>query len=172
MPTKITQLTALTSVDGTDILPVVDDVSGTPVTKKITVANLAASLNSLSTGALATIAQLNTTSSGLVTTSSPLAAVGTGKGWLKVGPIIIQWGYLTPSQQETAVSLPTPWPNGFLSGSASIGETFTDANAYTDNSLIWGIYPASNTTITIMSNLRISNATAVYKKMYWIAIGY
>lgn len=33
---KISQLTTLVTIDATDIIPVVDDVSGTPVTKKIT----------------------------------------------------------------------------------------------------------------------------------------
>lgn len=38
--TKITALTELTSAATTDILPIVDDPGGTPITKKITVANL------------------------------------------------------------------------------------------------------------------------------------
>ena len=41
---KITALTALTAADSTDLFVVVDDVSGTPTTKKITAANLAASI--------------------------------------------------------------------------------------------------------------------------------
>ena len=41
---KITALTALTAADGTDLFVVVDDVSGTPTTKNITAANLAASI--------------------------------------------------------------------------------------------------------------------------------
>lgn len=36
---KITQLSALTSLDDTDLMVVVDDVAGTATTKKITVAN-------------------------------------------------------------------------------------------------------------------------------------
>jgi hypothetical protein len=39
---KITELTALTTVDDADLLAIVDDVAGTPETKKITVANLLA----------------------------------------------------------------------------------------------------------------------------------
>lgn len=39
---KITQLTALTSVDLADVVPIVDDPGGSPITKKITVANLLA----------------------------------------------------------------------------------------------------------------------------------
>lgn len=37
---KITALTELTSVAPTDVLAIVDDPGGSPVTKKITVANL------------------------------------------------------------------------------------------------------------------------------------
>lgn len=38
--TKISALSALTAVDPDDLVPIVDDPAGTPVTKKITVANL------------------------------------------------------------------------------------------------------------------------------------
>jgi hypothetical protein len=37
---KITELDALTEVDATDLLAIVDDPSGSPITKKITVSNL------------------------------------------------------------------------------------------------------------------------------------
>jgi len=37
---KVTELTALTSPAGEDLLLIVDDPSGTPVTKKVTVSNL------------------------------------------------------------------------------------------------------------------------------------
>ena len=37
---KITELTELTTVADADIIPIVDDVAGTPITKKITFANL------------------------------------------------------------------------------------------------------------------------------------
>lgn len=37
---KISELTALTAVSGDDLLVIVDDPAGTPVTKKVTVANL------------------------------------------------------------------------------------------------------------------------------------
>jgi hypothetical protein len=41
---KVTDLTELTSVDASDLLPIIDDPSGTPVTKKITRANLVSGL--------------------------------------------------------------------------------------------------------------------------------
>ena len=37
---KISELPALTSISGDDLLVIVDDPSGTPTTKKVTVANL------------------------------------------------------------------------------------------------------------------------------------
>lgn len=37
---KISELTALTTISGDDLLVIVDDPAGTPVTKKVTVANL------------------------------------------------------------------------------------------------------------------------------------
>ena len=37
---KISELTALTTISGGDLLVIVDDPTGTPVTKKVTVANL------------------------------------------------------------------------------------------------------------------------------------
>ena len=37
---KISELTALTAPAGEDLLVIIDDPSGTPVTKKVTVANL------------------------------------------------------------------------------------------------------------------------------------
>ena len=62
---KITALTELTSVDSADLLAIVDDPSGTPITKKITKANL---VNSIPTSAItsgtfadARIAQSNVT---------------------------------------------------------------------------------------------------------------
>ncbi len=42
---KITQLSALTALDDTDLLVVVDDVAGTATTKKITVANAKSGLS-------------------------------------------------------------------------------------------------------------------------------
>ena len=44
---KITQLTALTDLASGDLFVVVDSVDGTPVSKKITAANVANYINSL-----------------------------------------------------------------------------------------------------------------------------
>lgn len=47
MATKITELTAMTTAASADVLPIVDDPAGTPLTQKITAANLAASIRTL-----------------------------------------------------------------------------------------------------------------------------
>jgi hypothetical protein len=62
--TKFTELTANTDIASADIVPMVDDPAGTPVTKKITGANLAASIRTLNaataTGAdVAVVANVN-----------------------------------------------------------------------------------------------------------------
>lgn len=52
MTIGITELTALTTAEAADVLPIVEDPAGTPETKKITAANLAASLRTLNAGVL------------------------------------------------------------------------------------------------------------------------
>ena len=52
-PIKITQLTELTTPAGADILPIVDDVAGTPTTKKVTVNNLLSLAPTVNTGTAA-----------------------------------------------------------------------------------------------------------------------
>lgn len=52
MSSKITELTANTSLEGGDLIPVVDDPGGTPLTQKITFTNFIASIVSLLSAAL------------------------------------------------------------------------------------------------------------------------
>lgn len=114
-----------------------------------------------------------------VTTPTPIDALLADIGY-EVLPSgrIIQWGVLTPSARLTSVTLPKPFPNKCLNVQVSIGEDFTDAGAYEDNSLIWGGYPGNSigteltTSITVMSNLRVRNELATYRRMYWQATGY
>jgi hypothetical protein len=56
MPIKVTQLTELTSISGTTVIPVID-VAGAPVSKKATVTNIAAQILS---GNAATTTKLQT----------------------------------------------------------------------------------------------------------------
>jgi len=52
MTKKITELTEMTTPVGTDLLPVVDDPGGTPLTQKLTFTNLIAAVVSLLSAAL------------------------------------------------------------------------------------------------------------------------
>lgn len=63
---RITELTALTTLSDTDVFPVVDDPSGTPVTKKITALTLKNYVQSL-------LGATGTSSASLVTTASSTA---------------------------------------------------------------------------------------------------
>jgi hypothetical protein len=64
MATKITGLTALTAPSADDILPIVDDPGGSPVTKKATLANLTA--NRLTGADSAVVANVNVIGGSLV----------------------------------------------------------------------------------------------------------
>ena len=76
---KITQLTDLPSPAGADILPIVDDVAGTPTTKKVTATNLMtlAPVQSVA-GQTGTVTLSNTDISGLGTAATQ--NVGTSNG--------------------------------------------------------------------------------------------
>ena len=76
---KITQLTDLPSPAGADILPIVDDVAGTPTTKKVTATNLMtlAPVQSVA-GRTGTVTLSNTDISGLGTAATQ--NVGTSNG--------------------------------------------------------------------------------------------
>tara|TARA_R110000744_G_scaffold380172_1_gene500031 strand:- start:997 stop:1809 length:813 start_codon:yes stop_codon:yes gene_type:complete len=90
--------------------------------------------------------------------------------------LIMQWGSMTPTVQETEVDLPITFPNACFNVQASIGGNFTDDSSntsYEDNSLIWGGYPKSGdlSKIIIMSNLRVRQNAVQYKQIFWQAIG-
>ena len=120
----------------------------------------------------------NSASWGTSTTPTPTDALleDTGYEVLPSGRIV-QWGVLTPSARQTTITLPKPFPNKCFNVQVSIGEDFTDS-AYEDNSLIWGGYPGNSigteltTSITVMSNLRVRNDLATYRRIYWQAMGY
>jgi hypothetical protein len=67
---KITALTALTTLDDADLFAVVDDVAGTPITKKITAANVKAGLAPLASPTFTgTVVLPSSTSIGNVTST-------------------------------------------------------------------------------------------------------
>jgi hypothetical protein len=88
---KITQLTSLTSPVTEDLLLIIDDPNGTPISKKITVGNLAGNLpNTSITGTLnvssnTTIAGSNTVFSSNVNFSSSRGTQFTAR-WIKIAP--------------------------------------------------------------------------------------
>jgi hypothetical protein len=66
--TKVTALTAITTLEDADVFPVVDDPAGTPVTKKITALNIKNYVQSL-------LGSTGVSSSTIVNTSTSLAGV-------------------------------------------------------------------------------------------------
>ena len=77
---KITELTNLATPVGADVLPIVDDVAGTPTTKKVTATNLMtlAPVQSVNAGQTGTVTLSNTDISGLGTAATQ--DVGTSNG--------------------------------------------------------------------------------------------
>ena len=67
---KITELTALTTAANSDVIPIVDDPSGSPATKKITVANLTKTVYSNTITANTLIISGNSTPSNTATATA------------------------------------------------------------------------------------------------------
>ena len=86
---KVTQLTSLTSPVSADLLLIIDDAGGTPVSKQITVKNLAGALPNTSVRTLTTSA--NTTLAGSNTVVSSNVNITGTRGpqitanWIKLG---------------------------------------------------------------------------------------
>lgn len=86
---KVTQLTSLTSPVSADLLLIIDDAGGTPVSKQITVKNLAGALPNTSVSTLTTSA--NTTLAGSNTVVSSNVNITGTRGpqvtanWIKLG---------------------------------------------------------------------------------------
>ena len=86
---KVTQLTSLTTPVSADLLLIIDDAGGTPVSKRITVKNLAGALPNTSVSTLTTSA--NTTLAGSNTVVSSNVNITGTRGpqitanWIKLG---------------------------------------------------------------------------------------
>ena len=132
---KITDLTALVSVDGSDLLAIVDDPAGTPITKKVTVSNLLAGNVVESTITLAdnTTNNASTTKHGFLKKLSNVATEymdGTGNYSVPAGS---GGGGLVLLEQHTA------------SASASLNFTTAITSAYDDYVFkLVGLVPATN----------------------------
>ena len=87
---KVTQLTSLTTPVAADLLLIIDDAGGTPVSKQITVKNLAGALpntsvSTLTTSANTTLAGSNTVVSSNVNITGTRGPQLTAK-WVKLAP--------------------------------------------------------------------------------------
>lgn len=87
---KVTQLTSLTTPAAADLLLIIDDPSGTPVSKQITLKNLAGGLPNTSISGTLTVSS-NSTFNGTTATVSANAVFTSSTGpsvaarWIKIG---------------------------------------------------------------------------------------
>lgn len=93
---KITQLTEETSPVGADLIAIVDDVAGTPTTKKVTLTNLATLMGTLAPGGDSTHTSAH---------AAPPGSPGAGDLWLPndsfyayryTGSVWVPWGPIFP----------------------------------------------------------------------------
>lgn len=124
---KISALTALTSASADDIIPIVDDPGGSPVTKKITIANLAASvkLGSLWIPAGAMLLPTTTPASGINQTESSTN---------KINQVTVDFTDSSTAYAEASVLMPSDYDGG----------TFTAKFAWraagtSTNSVVWQV---------------------------------
>ena len=104
----------------------------------------------------------------LFTNPATPATVGTS-GFIKLSNgLIMQWGQVTTTGggNETYVTLPTPWPNQFISGSA----TFVAGAVPTSGALGISSYSSNPTTQIQIQNT--AGTTSTNYGVYWIALGY
>jgi hypothetical protein len=137
MPIKISQLTELTVIDGTVVVPVVDNSGPTPVSKKSTIANVSAHIlsgNAATATKLATARNINGvafdgTADINITTSVPDAS-DTIKGLVLI-PVVGTSGItnssgtiglaVASSTQKGAVIIPDVSTSGITNSSGTIG---------------------------------------------------
>ena len=82
---KITQLDALTELASGDLFVVVDSVDGTPVSKKITAANVASYINSLVAAGVTTLDGLDDVT--ITSASSGQLLSYNGSAWVNSAPV-------------------------------------------------------------------------------------
>ena len=100
---KVTQLTALTSPVGEDLLLIVDDPSGTPVSKKVTLNSFFGSVAANTTLSGTLTAQANVTVSGSNTTFSSNVNIGSSSK-LKVDSGVVTLGAKTTITSNNATT--------------------------------------------------------------------
>jgi hypothetical protein len=82
---KITQLDALTELASGDLFVVVDSVDGTPISKKITAANVASYINSLVAAGVTTLDGLDDVT--ITSASSGQLLSYDGSAWVNSAPV-------------------------------------------------------------------------------------
>ena len=82
---KITQLDALTELASGDLFVVVDSVDGTPISKKITAANVASYINSLVAAGVTTLDGLDDVT--ITSASSGELLSYDGSAWVNSAPV-------------------------------------------------------------------------------------
>lgn len=82
---KITQLDALTELASGDLFVVVDSVDGTPISKKITAANVASYINSLVIAGVTTLDGLDDVT--ITSASSGQLLSYNGSAWVNSAPV-------------------------------------------------------------------------------------
>lgn len=102
--TKITALTAIDAVVAADVVVIVDDVAGTPVTKKATIAQILASVPIVDTPSATNASALTWTA------GTPITSVNSTYSWHRVGKFVHVRGNIngTAGLTITNVSFPLP----------------------------------------------------------------
>ena len=174
-PSKITEFTELTSVALDDVFPIVDDVSGVPTTKKVTLANLKAGLGLTGTNSgdqtLLTDATITTTD---VTTNN---ASTSKHGWL---PKLdnVSTNFLNGQGAWSAPSVGTGYLYSYkASDQTNIGTSFTSITNLGVSVAANGVYEfeffiiadadAVTTGIDISCDGPVSPTYIIYEVTYW-----
>lgn len=124
--TKITELTAIDAVSSADVLPIVDDVAGTPTTKKATVAQILESLPISATDSAANPETLTWTAG-----TAPSGTVNSTFSWFRVGKSIHARGNITATVAGATVSQVTfPVPAGLPTPAKPAGVSGNSAACY------------------------------------------
>tara|TARA_Y100000310_G_scaffold331860_1_gene406270 strand:- start:1841 stop:2368 length:528 start_codon:yes stop_codon:yes gene_type:complete len=160
---KISELTAITNAASEDLIVVVDDPTGTPANKKISLLNVFANVasNTTHTGTLTTTAnstfqgsRFTVSANAVFKTTAGISAAGTTQG---TGTALVSKinEVTTVAAGANAVVLPT----------AVAGASVVVINA--DSSDVLGIFPAADASINgLAANAAASQAAGVHKEYF------
>jgi len=141
MPDKrITELDALTAVDDSDVLAIVDDPGGTAVTKKITALNLV-NFEGL------------TDYSGTSTVTGFSGSPSVDLDYVVIGKLVLVWFYITGTSDATTFTFTVPYSAAHASYNTMI---FTDNSTPSVNPGKIDLQSASSTVI-LYAGLNVAN---------------